>query len=111
MVLPSTVDVAVLPRNIVDASQRRPAALILSSVDMTVMEKRSAVTPASLAYGVGMASMQEGNIEAGLCWLQSAVKEDPNYVPAHKALMEYYQKVGDRSQAATHRIKAETRTP
>lgn len=111
-VVPAATSVEVKPKNIVNAVPRLPApSPFRAPASVTVRAKEAVATPASLAYGVGLAAMQGGNVEAGLCWLQSALKEDPNYAPAHKALMEYYQKVGDLSQAAVHRTKAEMLAP
>lgn len=96
-----------LPPSIVEC----PTNPIPVSVGGARTERETRVTPASLAYGVGMAALRGGDTQTGLCWLQSAVKEDPNYAPAHRALMEYYQNIGDRVQAAAHRARAEMPTP
>lgn len=91
--------------------RRRTPSPLRFSASVTRSANDACVTPASLAFGVGMAAMQGGNREVGLCWLQSALKEDPNYAPAHRALMEYYQQVGDLFQAAVHQASAEISTP
>jgi Tfp pilus assembly protein PilF len=53
-----------------------------------------------------MISLRAGAAEEGLRWLNSALKEDPHYAPAHKALADYYQRHGDFNRAAQHRQKA-----
>ena len=61
---------------------------------------------ADMHYRVGMVAMRAGSVQLGLSWLYSALNEDPNHAPSHRALMEYYQKVGDFYRAAEHRVKA-----
>jgi tetratricopeptide (TPR) repeat protein len=61
---------------------------------------------ANLHYRVGMIALRAGSIEEGLRWLHSALKEDPNHQPTHKALMEHYQRLGDFGRAREHRQKA-----
>jgi len=60
-------------------------------------------------YQVGIIAMRAGATEEGLRWLHKALVEDPHHIPSHKALMEYYQSVGDFHRAAEHRVMAETR--
>jgi predicted Zn-dependent protease len=43
-----------------------------------------------------------GHREMGERWLLTALREDPNYRPAHLALAAYYEKQGDRQKAAEH---------
>jgi tetratricopeptide (TPR) repeat protein len=60
---------------------------------------------ADLHYKVGMISLRAGATAEGLRWLHSALKEDPNHQGAHKALMEYYQRIGDFGRAREHKQK------
>ncbi|HEY7309354.1 MAG TPA: tetratricopeptide repeat protein [Gemmataceae bacterium] len=60
---------------------------------------------ANLHYRVGMIALHAGSIEEALRWLHSALKEDPNHQPTHKALMEHYQRLGDFGRARAHRQK------
>jgi tetratricopeptide (TPR) repeat protein len=64
----------------------------------------------TLLYQVGTIALRAGSIEEGLRWLHRALKEDPNHVDTHKALMEYYQRIGDFGRAREHRQKAEVRS-
>jgi len=106
-VVPTATRTEVRPKESAAAVPRRPTPRPLHfSTSVTMGANDARATPASLAYGVGIAAMQGGNREAGLCWLQSALQEDPNFAPAHRALMEYYQQVGDLSQAAVHQTRA-----
>ncbi|MGH7171626.1 MAG: tetratricopeptide repeat protein, partial [Gemmataceae bacterium] len=61
---------------------------------------------AELQYEVAMVAMRAGACDKALSWLYSALREDANHAPSHKALMEYYQKTGDFLRAAEHRVKA-----
>lgn len=56
-----------------------------------------------LHYEAGVISLRAGAREEGLRWLRSALKEDPHYAPAHRALADYYLRIGNRSRAAHHR--------
>jgi predicted Zn-dependent protease len=57
----------------------------------------------------GVIALRAGAVAEGLRWLHSALKEDPRYAPAHRALMEHYQRTGDAGRAAYHRARAEGR--
>jgi tetratricopeptide (TPR) repeat protein len=47
---------------------------------------------AALHYTLGRLLLRSGHQPEGLRWLQSALRLDPQYAPARKALAEYYQK-------------------
>jgi tetratricopeptide (TPR) repeat protein len=47
----------------------------------------------------------------GESWLNSALRLDPTYRPAHAALADLYQEQGDAEKAAYHRKQAEDNTP
>jgi tetratricopeptide (TPR) repeat protein len=57
---------------------------------------------ADLHYQIGMISLRAGAVTEALRWLNSAVKENPHHDRAHKALMEYYQRIGDFGRAREH---------
>jgi predicted Zn-dependent protease len=59
-----------------------------------------------LHYEAGMISLRAGSIGEALRWFQSALREDPNHAPTHKALAEHYERMGDRGRAREHRQKA-----
>jgi tetratricopeptide (TPR) repeat protein len=59
-----------------------------------------------LHYELGAIALRHGLVEPGLRWLHRALQKDPNHALSHKALMEYYQSIGDFSRAAEHRNKA-----
>jgi tetratricopeptide (TPR) repeat protein len=55
---------------------------------------------------LGVIFLRNGFVEQGLHWLHSALQQDAGYTPAHQALAEYYQRVGDSEQADQHRRRA-----
>jgi len=57
----------------------------------------------ALHYEFAMIALRGGAIDDGVRWLESALKEDPKYAPAHRTLASYYQQQGDAAQAARHR--------
>src|SRR5262249_60429880 len=58
-------------------------------------------TPA-LHYEVAMIAMRTGATEEGVRWLHSALRENPRYGPAHRALALYYRQIGSPGRAAEH---------
>jgi tetratricopeptide (TPR) repeat protein len=60
----------------------------------------------ALHYEVGMSALRLGKLSEAVRWFESALREDPNYAPAHKALAEYYQRIGDLMRASHHRALA-----
>jgi tetratricopeptide (TPR) repeat protein len=61
----------------------------------------------ALHYECGTIFLRAGNVREGLRWLHSALEQDPDYLPAHKALAEVYQKTGNPGRAAQHRQAAD----
>jgi tetratricopeptide (TPR) repeat protein len=57
----------------------------------------------ALHYETAVIALRVGNAREGLRWLQSALRENPNYAPAHNALAVYYQEMGSPGRAAQHR--------
>jgi tetratricopeptide (TPR) repeat protein len=61
---------------------------------------------------IGTILLRHGRDEEGIHWLESALKEDPGYRPAMKALADHFEKKGDRARAAHYRQPAQqTRQP
>jgi hypothetical protein len=53
---------------------------------------------------LGILFLRLGQDNQGLHWLlQVALKRDERYAPARKALVEYYEKKGDKAAADVHR--------
>jgi tetratricopeptide (TPR) repeat protein len=65
----------------------------------------------TLQCRAGVIAMRSGDPKEGLRWLESALELDPNYAPAHEALADYYQRIGDPGRAARHREKAKPPAP
>jgi tetratricopeptide (TPR) repeat protein len=55
----------------------------------------------------GAILLKLGEEEEGLRWLRSALRADPKYRAAHRALADYYQRKGDKERAEKHRKLAE----
>ena len=75
--------------------------------DISIVRMQQSPHDPELHYQAGTILMRAGAIEDGLRWLHSALQEDPTHVPTHKALMEYYQRIGDFARAKEHREKVE----
>jgi tetratricopeptide (TPR) repeat protein len=57
----------------------------------------------ALLCEAGVIFLRAGNIKGGLGWLRLALRQDPNYPPAHKALVDHYERMGDTLRASFHR--------
>jgi tetratricopeptide (TPR) repeat protein len=75
----------------------------IARLDDILLKMSKAPQDASLRHEAGMIFLQSGQEKEGLRWLQSALQVDPLYAPTHLALAAYFDKVGDRAQAAQHR--------
>lgn len=57
----------------------------------------------SLYTEMGRLLMASGNSTQGVRWLEAAIGLEPTYRPAHAALADHYEKVGQPQLAAEHR--------
>ena len=55
---------------------------------------------------LGTIFFQLGQDDLGVRWMQSALQQNPSFRPAHQALADHYQHVGDHDRAAYHRQQA-----
>jgi tetratricopeptide (TPR) repeat protein len=62
---------------------------------------------AGLHFEAGQISMRAGQTKEALRWFYSALKEDPQHAPTHRALADYYYRIGQFGRAARHREAAE----
>jgi hypothetical protein len=76
--------------------------------EIVTRDLRERPDDSALECEVGVIFLRAGNIKGGVGWLHLALSHDPNYLPAHQALMEHYEGKGDSLQAAVHRQKLET---
>jgi tetratricopeptide (TPR) repeat protein len=60
----------------------------------------------ALHYEAGMIALRTGEYREAVRWFESALREDPKYVPAHLALAQFYAQVGEAAKAAQHRDQA-----
>jgi tetratricopeptide (TPR) repeat protein len=54
-------------------------------------------------YRAGIICLRNGQDREGLRWLYGALEQAPQHRATHAALAEYYERIGDREQAAEHR--------
>jgi predicted Zn-dependent protease len=100
-----------------DEAQEERARLRQLEADLRrineIMTRQMQQTPhdAALHYEVGTLTLRSGTPKEAVRWFQSALKEDPDYAPAHKALADYYQRIGRAGEAARHRELAQQADP
>src|SRR5262249_36119108 len=56
-----------------------------------------------LHYELAMIMLKLGQSEEALHWLLKTLEKDPNYIPAHQVLVDYYQRIGNWERADHHR--------
>jgi tetratricopeptide (TPR) repeat protein len=81
-----------------DADLKRLAALSRKAVE-------AGATPASRCEA-GVLCLRLGREEEGACWLRGVLRDAPGYRDAHRALADYYQRIGNPALAARHRQAA-----
>lgn len=59
----------------------------------------------------GEAFLRLHRYQEGLAWLQSALFVAPDHAPTHKALADFFEKVGQKDRAAFHRKMAQATKP
>jgi hypothetical protein len=52
---------------------------------------------------MGQLMLRNGEPREGVLWLESALRVDPAFAPAHKALAEHFEKAKQPERAAGHR--------
>jgi predicted Zn-dependent protease len=57
----------------------------------------------ALRCELGLVCFRLGQEQDGLRWLISALVDDPTHAPTHRALADYYQRIGQAERAAYHR--------
>jgi predicted Zn-dependent protease len=60
-----------------------------------------------LHYELGQIALRAGAYRDALRWFQSALREDANHAPSHRALANYYHRMGNTAQATRHRNLAQ----
>jgi len=81
-----------------DRDQKR----LLDMIKEAVVKKRAP----ELRCQIGRLSLRLGMTSQGLRWLEGALLEDPQYLPALEALADYYEKSGQPEVAARYRRRA-----
>ena len=75
----------------------------LDHLRAVIREAGQKVDDPSSPCEVGQILMRNGQEAAGVRWLQRALERDPGYVPAQRALADYYERTANSVQAAGHR--------
>jgi len=78
-------------------------ALVDRANKLLQSEARQPSRDANPAFEIGSLLLQIGQERQGLHWLNQALERNPDHQPTHAALADYYQKIGDPEQAASHR--------
>ena len=65
----------------------------------------------ALLFELGQIISDLGQEEVGVQWYHTALRKDPKFAPAHRALAEYLERKGDREGAAFHRSAAGSSSP
>ncbi len=78
----------------------------LKRLEEVYKKMRQAPDDAGLRYEAGAICLRNGQDQEALRWLTGALQVDPSYAPAHQALAEYYDRVGQPELAAKHRQAA-----
>jgi tetratricopeptide (TPR) repeat protein len=71
-------------------------------------EAENPTTDPETVYDLGASLLRIGHARLGLYWLNQALERAPDYEPAHRALAEHYEQIGDEARAAAHRRRLTT---
>lgn len=86
----------------------RRAEESLSRLEKLTRAVRDDPANADLRYQIGMMLMRFRSREDGVGWLQSLLQYEPNHRGAHRALADYYARIGDSELADRHRRVADS---
>ena len=62
-------------------------------------EAENPTTDPETVFDLGASLLRIGHARLGLYWLNQALERAPDYEPAHRALAEYYESIGDEPRA------------
>jgi tetratricopeptide (TPR) repeat protein len=77
---------------------------LLARLEVLTKEINRHPTDVALRYEIGTLLIRYRSREDGVGWLRSLLQYDPNHVETHRALADYYAKVGDAKMAELHRL-------
>ncbi len=81
------------------------------SSGQTGMDRVSPVRGAELNTRMGVGYLERGEIQIAMEKLQTALRQDPDHVPAHVTLAVIYEQIGDASNAERHLRRASRLAP
>jgi tetratricopeptide (TPR) repeat protein len=70
--------------------------------DLETKELSRAPNDPNLHYEMGTIYLRYGKPDVGVRWLHSALRLDPTHQPSHRALYEYYKRIGQTDKAEQH---------
>lgn len=91
----------------------RDRALLKRAQETLKQDADKTVTDPVALADVGIIFLRANNERVALYWLNRALQADPDYQPALKALVEFYQKNGQATKAAPYlrKLKLEQKAP
>ncbi len=96
-------------RHVQEQEERVEAANL--RVEMLIMKASKPGVEAALCFEIGKSQTELGRPHAGSTWCLSALQIDPHYAPAHRALADCFDRLGQKSRAARHLQAAHEATP
>src|SRR5207245_8572730 len=72
-------------------------------LDVLIAQVRKRPSDLALRYEIGTMLIRYRAREEGAGWLRSLLQYDPGHVAAHRALADYYSKIGETELAEQHR--------
>jgi tetratricopeptide (TPR) repeat protein len=75
-------------------------------VDRLMAKLATEKNSASVRYEIGLIYLRNKLERQALRWFASALQDDPNHVPTHEVLADYYEGRGNGQLAALHRLHA-----
>ena len=70
--------------------------------DITTSKMQASPRDVGLHYKAGMVAFRSGAYKEALRWFKSALKIDPSHAPSHRALADFYRRIGQIGEAQRH---------
>jgi tetratricopeptide (TPR) repeat protein len=71
--------------------------------EIAIVKMQQSPHDPALHYEAGTIALRAGALDEGVRWLRSALKENRDYLPAHEALAEFFERAGSPGLAVQHR--------
>ncbi|MFO0843001.1 MAG: hypothetical protein U0797_11500 [Gemmataceae bacterium] len=88
-----------------DAAQKKADRITADQKLMFELSEQLQARPydADVRSQIGQLMLRNGETREGVLWLESALRADPGFAPAHKALAEHFERANQPELAARHR--------